>query len=59
MKLVCVCIYIYIYFPGGFPGGASGKETTCHFRRHKTQVQSLGLEDLLAESMATHSIILA
>ena len=27
------CLYIYIIW--GFPGGASGKELTCQFRKHK------------------------
>ena len=42
----------------GFPGGASGKESACQCRRHKRQVQLLGLEDPLEEGMATHSSIL-
>ena len=51
-----------------FPGGASGKESTCQYRRHKrrgsvwifpTQVRSLGQKDPLEEAMATHSSILA
>ena len=43
----------------GFPGGASGKESTCQCRRHETQVWSLSQEDPLKEEMATHSSILA
>ena len=43
----------------GFPGGTSGKEFTCQYRRHGSKVQSLGEEDPLEESMATHSSILA
>ena len=43
----------------GFPGGASGKEPICQFRRHEMWVQSLGQEDSLEEGMATHSNILA
>ena len=43
----------------GFLGGASGKEPTCQHRRHETQVQALGWEDPLEESMVTHSNILA
>ena len=43
----------------GFPGGASGKEPTCQYRRQETWVQSLGEEDPLEEGMATHSSILA
>ena len=43
----------------GFPDGASGKEPSCQWRRHKTWVQSLGQEDPLEEAMATHSTILA
>ena len=40
----------------GFPGGASGKEPTCQWRRH---LQALGWEGPLEEGMATHSSILA
>ena len=43
----------------GFPGGASGKELTCQCWKHEMGVQSLGLEDLLEEGMATHCSILA
>ena len=42
-----------------FPGGTSGKEPSCQFRRHKEmQVWSLSPEDPLEEGMATHSSIL-
>ena len=37
-----------------FPGGASGKETTCQCRRCNRQVPFLGQEDPLEEGMATH-----
>ena len=40
----------------GFPGGSDGKETACN---QETQVQSLGGEDPLEKTMATHSSILA
>ena len=46
----------------GFPGGITGKESTCQCQRHKRQemwVQSLGWEDTLEEGMATLSSILA
>ena len=43
----------------GFPGGASGRESTCHCRRCEMQVRSLGWEDPLEEEMATCSRILA
>ena len=44
----------------GFPGGASGKDSTRQYRRYKeTQVQSQGQEDSLEKGMATHSSILA
>ena len=44
----------------GFPGGASGKEPTCQFRRYKTQgVRSLRWEDPPEVGMATHSSSLA
>ena len=42
----------------GFPGAISGKEPACQHRRHESWVQSLGQEDSLEESMATHSSIL-
>ena len=41
------------------PGGTSGKELVCQYRRHKRRVQSLGQEDPLEEGMATHSNTLA
>ena len=50
------------YFPEitmGFPGGTSGKEPTCQWRRHRRQSQFLGREDPLEEGMATLSSILA
>ena len=43
----------------GFPGGANGKELTCQYRENETQVQSLGREDRLEKSTATHYRILA
>ena len=43
----------------GFPGGASGKEPTCRYRRQETWVRSLDEEDPLEEGMATYSSILA
>ena len=45
----------------GFPAGTSGKEPACQYRRHKRCGfdGSLGQEDPLEESMATHSSILA
>ena len=43
----------------GLPDGTNGKESACQCRRHKTQVQSLGQEDLLGYKVATHSSILA
>ena len=42
----------------GFPGGASGKEPACQYRR-QMQVRSLGQEGSLEEGMATLSNILA
>ena len=42
---------------GGFPCGASSKETVCQCRRHETQVWSMGREDSLEEGIATHSSI--
>ena len=44
----------------GFPGGASGKESACRCRRHKSRgVRSTGGEDPTEEGIATHSSILA
>ena len=54
-------IYIYTfekYCPIGFPGGASGKEPTCQFRRCKRHGFHLGGEDPLGEGTATYSSIL-
>ena len=42
----------------GLPGGTNGKEPTCWCRRHEAQVWSLGWEDPLEKSVATHSSIL-
>ena len=42
-----------------FPGGASGKEVACQWRRHKRCGFDPWLEDLLKEGMATGSRILA
>ena len=42
-----------------FRGDASGKEFACQHRKFKTLIWSLGLEDPLEESMATHSSILS
>ena len=42
----------------GFPGGASGKEPTCHYKRHK-RCEFDPWEDPLEEEMATYSSILA
>ena len=48
-----------IFYLLGFPGGTSGKESTCLMQETKeTWVQSLGLEDPLEKEMATHSRIL-
>ena len=43
----------------GFPGGTSGKELACQYRRCETWVPSPGWEDPLEEEMATHSSIFA
>ena len=43
----------------GVPGGAIGKEPTCHCRRLEMRVRSLGWEDPLEEDITTHSSILA
>ena len=49
----------FLHFFEGFPGGASGKESACQYRRHETWVQSPGQEDPLKEGMPIHSSILA
>ena len=41
------------------PGGASGKEPACQFRRHRGVGLIPGLGSSLEEDMATHSSILA
>ena len=45
----------------GFPGGASGKEPACQYKRHNEMwIQSLGQEDPLeGKGMATDPSILA
>ena len=48
-----------VYNVLGFQGGDGGKEPTCQCRACKRRTHSLGWEDLLEESMATHSSILA
>ena len=45
-------------FTWGFPGGASGKESTCSTGEQEMWVQSLGQEDPLEKEMATLSSIL-
>ena len=51
---------MWLFIRKGFPGGASGKEFTCQYRKLKeTLVQSLSLEDPLKEEMTTHSSTLA
>ena len=42
-----------------FPGGASGKETACQFRRHGDTIGSRGWEDPLEVGTATPSSVLA
>ena len=45
--------------PKDFPGGASGKESSCQCRRHKRHgFDPWGQVDPLEEGMATHSSIL-
>ena len=43
----------------GFPGGTSGKESTCPCTRQEMEVQSLGREDPLEEGTVNHSSLLA
>ena len=52
MKDVCV-------WGGGFPSGSAGKECTCNTGATEDTGLILGQEDVLEESMATHSSILA
>ena len=40
----------------GFPGGTSGKEPICQYRRQEVWVRSLGGEEPLEEGVAIHSI---
>ena len=47
------------YADVGFPGGTSGKNPLCQFRRYEMWIWSLGWEEPLEEGMATHSSILA
>ena len=42
-----------------FPGGTSGKEPVCQYRRCKRPRFDLGREDPLEEGVATHASILA
>ena len=43
-----------------FPGGTSGKDPACQYKRHKKPTfDPLGLEDPLEKGTATHSSILA
>ena len=49
-----------LFFFGGFPGAASGKESSYQCRRHKRHgFNPRGQEDPLEEGMATHSSIFA
>ena len=48
----------YMVVMGGFPGGASGKDPTCHCRKHETRVPSLSRENPLQEGMATTPVFL-
>ena len=58
--IICLVGYIHPSGCGGFPGSASGKESTCQCKRlQERQVQSLGWEDPLEKEMATHSSTLA
>ena len=47
------------YADVGFPGGTSGKNPLCQFRRYEMWIWSLGWEEPLEEGMATHSSIFA
>ena len=50
----------FYYVMLGFPGGASGKESTCQCRKcNVTGLRSLGWEDPMEEGMATSSSIFA
>ena len=42
-----------------FLGGASGKDSSCQYRRRETWVRSLSQKDPLEEGMTTHSSVLA
>ena len=52
--------YVFTTFQVGFPGGASGKESSCQFRRHKRgQFDPWIGKDPLEKGTATHSSNLA
>ena len=54
--------HLFLAFPGGFPGGSDGKESTCKagdLGSIPRLGRSLGQEDPLEEEMATCSSILA
>ena len=55
-KISYITCLIIIY---GLPGGASGKQPGCQFRRQETRVPYLDGEDPLEKGRATHSSILA
>ena len=58
---IFIYVHLFIYIWGDFPGGSSGKESTCQRERYRWEMQvlSLGWEDSLEEKMASHSSILA
>ena len=55
---ICIFLQLEVSYVGdlGFPGGSEIKNLPA---MQETRVQSLGWEDRLEESMATHSSILA
>ena len=55
---VFLMIRLNIWILASFPGGASGKESTCQ-KTQGTCAQSLGQEDSLEKEMAIHTSILA
>ena len=63
-SLFCACVFLFqhvVFCPFlESPGGASGKDSACHYRRLKRPgFNPLGWEDPLEEGMATHSSILS
>ena len=62
--ILCFCMILSIFTLHsagiwGFPRWLRGKESACQCRRHKRRVHSLGWEDPLEETTATHPVSLS